>query len=104
MKRTIAIDPILAGVIILVLNGCVPVGPTITEVDKQSEDAARGLQDERAKSRQLLKEKNQLKAQLADLKAKRKSLEASDPVGNRSEIESLNHDIAKLEHQLKTML
>jgi len=104
MKRVICHRLFLTGFLIFLLNGCVPAGKTIAVLDGQTDIAAGQLQGERSKHRQLLRDRNQLEAQLAELKARRKSLETSDPVGNRSEIKGLNREIAELEHQLKTML
>jgi chromosome segregation ATPase len=104
MKRTFLIGPIPTSLLILILNGCVPANQTIAVLDQQSDDASRKLEDESCKTRHLLQDRRQLEAQLAGMKTKRKSLETSDPVGNRSEIASLNREIAELEHRLKTML
>lgn len=104
MKRVIVSRLFLTGFLIFLLNGCVSAGKTIAVVNGQTDIAAEQLQVERYKNRQLLRDRNQLEAKLADLKAKRKSLEASDPVGNRSEIKSLDREIAKLQHDYESIL
>ncbi len=104
MKRVIVNRLFLTGFLIFLLNGCVPAGKTIAVLDGQTNIAAGDLQVEKNKHRQLLRDRNQLEAQLAELKAKRKSLETSDPVGNQSAIKRLNREIAELEHQLGAII
>lgn len=103
MKTVFSTRIFLISYVALLVNSCVPASQTIADLKWQSNYKERELQTENSKTRQLIQDKSQLEAKLSGLKAKRKSLDMSDPVGNRNEIGSLNREIAKLESHLKSM-
>ena len=87
-----------------IMAGCVPANQTIEYVNNQTYEANRELAAQRGRTRDLIQERDRLESKLASLRAKKGSLEASDPVSNRGEIEQLNREIAALERQLSKQL
>jgi septal ring factor EnvC (AmiA/AmiB activator) len=104
MKQTFYHNPILASLTIVILTGCVPAGQTIAVIDGQRRKASNDIEREHIKTGHLLQTRSQLEVELADLKARRNSLESSDPIGSRSEIAKMNSVIASLERKLANML
>ena len=92
------------GLLCFFLNGCVPAGQTIATLDQQTLVAKKEYGSERTKTGQLYQQQRSLQSQLAVLKAKRNSLETADPIANRSEIASLNRQVAALERQLNNRI
>lgn len=86
-----------------ILNGCVSADQTIAVIDRQTQYTAAELANEHDRTQNLLQKRSQLEKELSGMKTRRTSLEISDPVGNRHEIESLNRQIAKLQRDLIDM-
>lgn len=84
--------------------GCVPADQTIAVVDAQARAANRDLATERGRSRDLRQTRESLESQLAKLRSRKNSLEASDPVSNQGEISRLNREIASMERHLRMQL
>ncbi|MCB1129566.1 MAG: hypothetical protein KDN05_00455 [Verrucomicrobiae bacterium] len=84
--------------------GCVPADQTIAVVNAQTRAANSELAAERGRTRDLLQTRKSLESQLATLRARKSSLEASDPVGNRDEINRINREIASMERHLRMQL
>lgn len=84
--------------------GCVPANQTIAIVDGQAHAANSELVSERNKTCGLLQTRESLESQLGSLRSQKKSLEATDPVGNRDEINRLNREIASMERHLRMQL
>jgi septal ring factor EnvC (AmiA/AmiB activator) len=101
-KTNLKITSAIVGVCSLV--ACVPANQTIAVIEGQTREANRDLEYERGETQKHLRTRASLEAQLASLRAKKKSFEASDPVGNRDEIQKLNLQIASLERDLRTRL
>ena len=80
-----------------ILNGCVSADQTIAVIGRQTEYTADKIRKENTRTHNLLQKRSQLEKELSGMKTRRTSLEISDPVGNRHEIESLNRQIAKLQ-------
>jgi len=97
----------LAPVVILAASavvGCVPANQTIAIVDGQTRAANSELASERGRTRDLLQSRESLESELTSLRSRKNSLEATDPVGNRDEINRLNREIASMERHLRMQL
>lgn len=101
-KSNIQISAAVFGVCSLV--GCVPANQTIAVVDGQTREANSQLASERAETQGYLRTRTSLESQLVSLRAKKHTLETTDPVGNRDQIGKLSREIASLERDLRTRL
>ena len=97
----------LAPVVILAASavvGCVPANQTIEIVDGQTRAGNSELASERGLTRDLLQSRETLESELATLRSQKNSLQATDPIGNKDEINRLTREIASMERHLRMQL